>query len=245
MRPVRSPSRSLPFGCVRRRDTRLRGGKVRMNDHPQDLPGCGFTLERTTDPRGQQRNGCLSSGPKARMSPPNTGSRPCRVTSHSAIWSTLPNYAGASSSISSRGSGSDILKGGLARRRLRIPVLGKGDDSPLRISFPCAVPATYRTRRLQTQRILRCGLNDTFQTRSRRCVNGQLMPSSAFCPDAHAVTLRPHGIRDRTVNEAVVLVPCSPGAWSPFCPEPGPVEMSAIRSLSRKRDLQQGTPDFA
>jgi SRSO17 transposase len=39
------------------------------------------------------------------------------------------------------------------------------------ISFRWAVPATYRTRRLQTQRILRCGLNGTFQTRSRACAN--------------------------------------------------------------------------
>jgi acyl-CoA hydrolase len=31
------------------------------------------------------------------------------------------------------------------------------------------------------------------------------MPSFASCPDAHAVTLRPHGIRDRIVNDAVVL----------------------------------------
>jgi hypothetical protein len=44
-------------------------------------------------------------------------------------------------------------------RCLRIPGLRKGDDSPLRISFRWAVLATYRTRRLQTQRISRCGLN--------------------------------------------------------------------------------------
>src|SRR5215467_13602763 len=31
------------------------------------------------------------------------------------------------------------------------------------------------------------------------------MPSSVSCPDALAVTFRPHGIRDRTVNDTVVV----------------------------------------
>jgi len=58
MHPMQSPSRGLPLGCVRRRGTRSSGGKARMSDYRRDLPGCGFTLERATNPISQQRNGC-------------------------------------------------------------------------------------------------------------------------------------------------------------------------------------------
>ena len=57
-------------------------------------------------------------------------------------------------------------------RRLRIPDLRAGDDSPLRTSFRPAVPETCRTRRLPTQRLRRCGPNVTSQTRSQPCADG-------------------------------------------------------------------------
>jgi transposase len=52
------PTRSLQLGCVRRRSTRASGEKARTRDYRRDLPGCGFTLGRATNPRSQQRYGC-------------------------------------------------------------------------------------------------------------------------------------------------------------------------------------------
>ena len=54
-------------------------------------------------------------------------------------------------------------------RGLRIPGLREGDDSPLGIWFLQAVQETYRSQRLPTQGLCRCGPNVTSQTRLRRC----------------------------------------------------------------------------
>jgi SRSO17 transposase len=54
-------------------------------------------------------------------------------------------------------------------RRIRVPDLRAGDDSPLSTSLRLAVPETCPTRRLSTPRIPPCGLNGTFQTRSQPC----------------------------------------------------------------------------
>jgi SRSO17 transposase len=53
-------------------------------------------------------------------------------------------------------------------RRLRIPDLREGDDSPLRLSSRQAVQDTCRSQRLPTQRLRRCEPNDTFRTRLRQ-----------------------------------------------------------------------------
>jgi hypothetical protein len=56
-------------------------------------------------------------------------------------------------------------------RRLRIPGLREGDDSPLRLSSRQAVQDTCRSQRLPTQRLRRCEPNDTFRTRLRQSDN--------------------------------------------------------------------------
>jgi hypothetical protein len=52
-------------------------------------------------------------------------------------------------------------------RRLRIPHLPKGDDSPLSADRNQKPPGTYRSRRLSTPRIPRSDPNDTRQIRSQ------------------------------------------------------------------------------
>src|SRR6202140_1431203 len=88
-------------------------------------------------------------------------------------------------------------------RGLRIPDLRKGDDSPLRISFRRAVPATCRTRRLPTQRIPHCGLSGTSPTRLRPCAEGSSPLSSDACPAVRAAA-QPHDIRGETCDAVVV-----------------------------------------
>src|ERR1700720_3850792 len=85
-------------------------------------------------------------------------------------------------------------------RSLRIPDLRKGDDSPLRTSFRRAVPATCRTRRLPTPRLLHCGLSGTSQTRSRPCAEGSSPLLSDACRAVHAVTDRTHDLRGETCD---------------------------------------------
>ena len=53
-------------------------------------------------------------------------------------------------------------------RRLRLPGLREGDDSPLRLSSRQAVQDTCRSQRLPTQRLRRCEPNDTLRTRLRQ-----------------------------------------------------------------------------
>ena len=54
-------------------------------------------------------------------------------------------------------------------RRLRIPDLRAGDDSPLRSSFRRALLAAFSSPRLPTPRSRHCGLSDISPTRSRPC----------------------------------------------------------------------------
>src|ERR1700682_5733982 len=98
-------------------------------------------------------------------------------------------------------------------RGLRVPDLRKGDDSPLRISFRRAVPATWHTRRLSTQGILHCGLSDTSQTQSRPCAVGSSPLSSDACRGVHAVAPQPRDSRGETCD-AVVLAHF-PEKWIP------------------------------
>src|SRR5205823_5588 len=71
-------------------------------------------------------------------------------------------------------------------RRLRLPGLRAGDDSPLRTSLRRAVRGTCRSRRLSTPRRRRCDPNATFPTRSPRCADASPMLSSNAYHDAHA-----------------------------------------------------------
>src|SRR6266700_723518 len=89
-------------------------------------------------------------------------------------------------------------------RGLRIPGLREGDDSPLRTSFRRAAPATCRTRRLPTPRILHCGLNGTSQTQSQPCAEGSSQLSSNAYRAVHAAAPQPGDVRVLIYN-AVVL----------------------------------------
>src|ERR1700681_1027111 len=91
-------------------------------------------------------------------------------------------------------------------RGLRIPDLRKGDDSPLRTSFRRAAPATCRTPRLPTQRILHCGLSGTSQTRSRPCAEGSSPLSSDACRGVHAAAPQPCDIGGETCDAVVLTV---------------------------------------
>src|SRR5882757_7437361 len=71
-------------------------------------------------------------------------------------------------------------------RRLRIPDLRAGDDSPLSNTFCPAALAACAFRRLPTQRIRHCGLNGTYQTRSRPCAKGSRSLSLEPFLDVHA-----------------------------------------------------------
>src|SRR3954470_18091634 len=125
----------------------------------------------------------------ARTSRSNIGCRRFRKTSRSVSSSTLPSCDGGSNATiknSSRRSGWDILKAGLARLPpsrdplhcgLRIPDLRARNHSPLRRSCHHAVPAICLTRRSPAQRIRRCGLSATFRTRLQRC-DGDWWPLS-------------------------------------------------------------------
>src|SRR5882672_6560325 len=134
-------------------------------------------------------------------------------------------------------------------RGLRIPDLRKGDDSPLRISFRPAVPATCLTRGLQTQGSPHCGLSGTSQTQSRRCAEGSSQLSSDACRAVHAVAPQPRNIRAETCD-AVVLV-TRPGrkmrlAQVELAFDPAPrlvLELSGAKKLvdvlALRRDQQQ------
>src|ERR1700745_3141867 len=75
-------------------------------------------------------------------------------------------------------------------RGLRLLDLRKGDDSPLSASLHRDVPSVCHSRRLQTQRLLRCVPSGTFQTRLRPCADGSFSPWSRTCPGVHAAPLR-------------------------------------------------------
>src|SRR5882724_10031755 len=90
-------------------------------------------------------------------------------------------------------------------RSLRIPDLREGDDSPLRISHHHGLPATCRSRRLPTQRLRPCGLNDIFQTRSQQCTDILSSQLPGPCHDVPAAWLAPHGKTHVNFCDAVVL----------------------------------------
>src|SRR5216683_5562492 len=94
-------------------------------------------------------------------------------------------------------------------RGVRIPDLREGDDSPLRTLFRRAAPATCRTRRLPTPRILHCGLNGTSQTQSQPCADDSSPLSSNAYRAVHAAADQPGDVRVQIYN-AVVLERVSP-----------------------------------
>src|SRR5665213_4002041 len=90
-------------------------------------------------------------------------------------------------------------------RRLRIPGLREGDDSPLWTLFRQAVRETYGSQRLPTQRLRRCEPNDTSRTRSRHCASAAASPSPADYRDAHAAQLQYTETYHAELCDAVVL----------------------------------------
>ena len=155
----------------------------------------------------------------ARTSRSNIGCRRFRKTSRSVSSSTLPSCDGGSNATirnSSRRSGWDILKDGLARLPpsrhplhcgLRIPDLrARKPFPPPRRSCHHAVPAICLTRRSPApQRIRRCGLNATFRTRLQRCDGDwwPLLPRRSHV--AHAAPLG----TDTRICDTVRLAPTS------------------------------------
>ncbi len=73
-------------------------------------------------------------------------------------------------------------------RRLRIPDLRKGSDSPLRTTQRPSRQGTSRSRRLSTPRIPRPDLNATSRTQSHLSVSASPAPLLAACRDAHAAS---------------------------------------------------------
>ena len=74
----------------------------------------------------------------------------------------------------------------VVHRRLWIPGLREGDDSPLRNSFLQEPHENCATRRLPTPRRPRSGPNVTCPTRLPPCIADWSSPSLERCPDAHA-----------------------------------------------------------
>src|SRR5258708_32192120 len=90
-------------------------------------------------------------------------------------------------------------------RGLRIPDLRKGDDSPLSTSFHRDVPSACHSRRLQTQKLHRCGPSGTCQTRLRPCADGSFSPSCKACRDVLAAPPRSGTWQTTTLYDAVRL----------------------------------------
>src|SRR5580693_7110722 len=78
-------------------------------------------------------------------------------------------------------------------RRLRIPDLRKGRDSPLSTRPPPCHQTASPSRRLSTPRIPRSDLNARCQTRSLLSVSSSPVPSLAACSDVLAASVK-HGI---------------------------------------------------
>src|SRR5207245_7174117 len=81
-------------------------------------------------------------------------------------------------------------------RRLRLPDLREGDDSPLRTMCHPETPAACRSRRLPIQRRRRSGPNDTSQTRSPPCDDVSPSPSRGASFDVHAATRPAEPMKD-------------------------------------------------
>src|SRR3984885_16335512 len=77
-------------------------------------------------------------------------------------------------------------------RRLRLPDLRAGDDSPLSNTFRRAALAACAFRPLPTQRIRHCGLNGTYQTRSRPYAKASWSRSLERFLDVHAANAASH-----------------------------------------------------
>src|SRR3984885_16366451 len=77
-------------------------------------------------------------------------------------------------------------------RRLRLPDLRAGDDSPLSNTFRRAALAACAFRPLPTQRIHHCGLNGTYQTRSRPYAKASWSRSLERFLDVHAANAASH-----------------------------------------------------
>src|SRR5208337_3624834 len=75
-------------------------------------------------------------------------------------------------------------------RRLRLPDLREGDDSPLRTSRRPEAPETSRSRRLPTQRRRRSDPSATSRTRSPPCADATPSLSQGASNDVPAATLR-------------------------------------------------------
>jgi hypothetical protein len=119
-------------------------------------------------------------------------------------------------------------------RGLRIPDLRKGDDSPLSTSFHRDVPGACHSRRLQTQKLHRCGPSGTFQTPLRPCADGSFSPSSKTCRDVRAAPLRSGPGRSTKLYDAVRLArPTSEGRRS--LPRP-PARSSQVKIASGHTD---------
>src|SRR5260370_37710862 len=73
-------------------------------------------------------------------------------------------------------------------RRLRIPDLRKGSDSPLRTTRRPSHQRTSPSRRLSTPRIPRSGLSVTSQTQSHLSVSPSPAPLLEPCRDAYAAS---------------------------------------------------------
>ena len=89
-------------------------------------------------------------------------------------------------------------------RRLRVPDLREGDNSPLRTCRSLAPHAICRSRWLPTRRCCRCARNATCRIPSQRCAFVWHVPCSARCPDVPAAAA---SVRDRRcgMNDAVGL----------------------------------------
>ena len=169
-----------------KRGARSSGEKARMSRCPRALPGCVFawriaTCGRAEEPegvaadrvaRGRERaDQILALDLPAEHLVPRSGRRRQAALAHRARLSGA--QAGGRARAFRRTRMARLPSSRHAvHRRLRIPDLRAGDDSPLSTTFRRSVPETCRTRRLPTQRIPRCGLNATSQTRSQPCAKG-------------------------------------------------------------------------
>ncbi len=99
-------------------------------------------------------------------------------------------------------------------RRLRLPDLREGGDSPLRTLCrpvaPDRAPETCHSRQLPTQRRRRSGPNGIFRTRSRQCDDASPSLSPGASNDARAATRRANRRTPIQIYDAVKLASVRP-----------------------------------
>ena len=147
---VKKLARSLPrHACVL-----SAGGKAQPSGCPALRAGAGYCRPPVSVAGMLQQETLLIEWPDGKPSRPDTGCRPFRRTQASANSSTLPSYAGASTDyqelkqevglghFEGRGWRGFDHHATMWDRRLRIPHLRAGDDSP------SAVRSTALSRRL-------------------------------------------------------------------------------------------------